>query len=195
MRPTRRTITWVLAAHLVLCWTAVVLRIDRFPLTWAPMYSVYSSREARDEYKTMHKDRKAVEKRGWKATHADGTTSRVPRAAINVQKRSMWRLYYQRTFGKGPPKIKQLNHDAGTLDRWLWGLGPGDEFESPNWSRRLLTSVNKTLGHAPGDPKFIVRLVARAEWFVFDGQTYEFQGKRPRKAVAKWKDEWAGDFR
>ena len=195
MRPSRRTITWILAVHLVLCWVAVILRIDRFPLTWAPMYSVYESRAADSEYKTTHKDRKALEKKGWRATHRDGTKSWVPRSKINVQKRSMWRLYYQRTRGKQAPKHKHLNHDAGTIDRWLWGLEPGEPFEDVDWRRRLLESVNKTLGHHPDDPKFIVELVAKTEQYVFDANTYEYLETRGRTLEATWNHDWDGDFR
>ena len=193
MRLSKRAITGLLVAHLVLCWTAVALRIDRFPLSWAPMYSVYVPKQG-TEYKTTHKNRKYVDKKGWKATHRDGSTSWVSRSSLNVPRRGMWRLYYQRTYGKGPPAHKHANHDTGPLDRWLWGLEPGENFVDRNWPRRLFVSINRTLGLTPDDPRFIVRLSAKAERLVFDLETFEFEGREPRDVNIRWKDAWAGDF-
>jgi hypothetical protein len=194
MRPSKRAITGLLVVHLVLCWTAVVLRIDRFPLTWAPMYSVYVPKEG-TEYKTTHKNRRFVLRKGWKATHRDGSTSWVSGRMLNVPRRGIWRLYYQRTYGKGPPRHKQANHDAGTVDRWLWGLEPGEDFVDRNWPRRLFESINKTFGHRPEDPQFIVELTAQSERLVFDLETDEFKGREPRNRTIRWKDKWAEDFR
>lgn len=194
MRLSKRAITGLLIVHIVVCWTAVVLRIDRFPLTWAPMYSVYEPKTG-TKYVTTFKDRKKLRSHGWRAVHRDGSKSWVRQRDINVPRRGMWRLYYQRTYGKGPPKHKHANHDAGTIDRHLWGLDPGEDFQDRNWARRLLVSVNRTLGYEPDDPKFIVKLKARSERFVFDLDTFELEGRVPRNDVVKWKDAWAEDFR
>lgn len=194
MRLTRRSVGLLLAVHFAVAWTAVVLRIDRFPLTWAPMYAVYKPKEPSAEIRKLHKGKQVLEEKGWRVEHRDGSASDLPRRAVNVPRRSMWRLYYERTFSRGPPKYKHLNHDAGTIDRWLWGLAPGEKFEDPDWKRRLLVSVNKTLGHEPDDPDFIVRMRAKAERFVFDAETYEQIGTEKKKTSARWKEEWREDF-
>jgi len=193
MRLTRRSVSAILALHLAVAWTAVVLRIDRFPLTWAPMYSIYRPRES-SEYRVVEKDRRFVARKGWKATHLDGSTSWVSRRAINVPMRSMWRLYYERTWGKQPPRYTQLNHDSGTIDRWLWGLAPGEPFEEVDWRRRLLVCINRSLGHRPGDPDFIVELQAKSNLLVFDGRTFDLVEERPRNKRIHWSAEWDGDF-
>ena len=41
----KRTVTLILVAYLTIIWAAVIFRIDHFPLTWVPMYSVYQPSE------------------------------------------------------------------------------------------------------------------------------------------------------
>ena len=36
---TRRRVSRLLTIYWIVLWSAVVFRVDRFPLTWAPMYS------------------------------------------------------------------------------------------------------------------------------------------------------------
>lgn len=189
----KRAVSAMLASHLLVCWVAVVLRIDRFPLTWVPMYSVYRS-EDEFVYKVTYHDKTWLWEKGWLATRRDGTTEWLSRRAANLPHRTMRRLYYQRTRGGAPPRYRHTNHDANTLDRWLWGLEPGEPYVEIDWQRRLLVAVNKTWGRRPSDPDFIVSLEARAERFVFDRESLEFLGVEPRRSVAVWDEAWRADF-
>ena len=188
----KRTISIILAVHLAICWVAVAFRIDRFPLTWAPMYSVYKPKK--DVFTVSHKDKKFLGEFGWLATRLDGETEWVTRYDVNVPNRSMWRLYYQRTFGKGPPKYKHMNHDAGTFDRWLWGLEAGEPFIDIDWKHRMLVAVNKTLGREPGAPDFIVSLEATGQKYRFDRDTLAYIGVDERHVVVTWDESWRSDF-
>jgi hypothetical protein len=190
---TRKRISLMLAIYFSVLWTAVILRIDRFPLTWAPMYSVYYPVEG-DAYPVILKDRHRIRERGWRATRRDGEVEWLSQNDINVPGRSMWRLYYERTYQYPPPKYKHLNYDAGSIDRWLWGLAPGESFVSIDWQRRLFESINKTLGRQPGDSGFIVVLEAESETMFFDRETLRLTERVPRNILVKWQESWAEGF-
>ena len=225
----KRTVTWILAVQLFAVWSAVAVRIDRFPLTWAPMYAIYrgaktstsnasvqKEREEKRRAETSYgdeaaassmdpattpeakrikrtfrlQDKKRLEKNGWVATRRDGSTLNINRRDINVPSRSMRDLYYLRTFGEAPFNYRQLNYDAGTWDRWLWGLEPGEEYISYDWRRRLLVSINKTFGLRPEDSQFIVSLPAYYDsTLVYDDGSTSVQ-ERSHEAAARWNDAW-----
>lgn len=189
----RHIITWALAAHLLVCWTSVALRIDRFPLTWAPMYSVYKAPTG-SKFRPLHRDRSWLKKHGWDATLRDGTQEQINQRDLNLPTRNMWRLYYQRTRGTPAPKYKHMNYDAGTIDRWLYGLAPGEAYYDIDWRQRLLVSVNKTLSRNPEADDFIVRLEARGERYLFDRKGLTFRGTAPRNATASWDETQTVDF-
>lgn len=168
---------------------AVVIRVDRFPLTWVPMYSVYKLKSESETFSVHHKDKKQAYK-GFRATHADGAQSWVSREDLNIPGRNMWRLYYQRAFGRPPPKYTHANANLDRLSRWVRGLAKGETNLKTNWRRRLITLVNRTLGHAPGDPRFIVRLEAQRDTNIFDRESFEVVKVRSRTAVIKWKTAW-----
>ena len=91
---TKKQVSTFLIVYLVVVWTAVVLRIDRFPVTWAPMYSLWS---AVDHPEMFHRvvDKKHLAEKGFRATHRDGTTSYVSKLDLNIRTSSMrmqWRL-------------------------------------------------------------------------------------------------------
>ena len=189
----RHTVTWLLAAHLVACWTSVAMRIDRFPMTWAPMYSVYQPPKG-SNFRVPYRDRTWLKEKGWRATRRDGSQEWINQRDVNLPTRNMWRLYYQRTHGKAPPKYKHMNHDAGTLDRWLYGLEPGEDYYDIDWRRRLLTSLNKTLSRDPEAADFIVKVEAKGERYVFDRKDLSYRGTSPNNATASWDDRWTGEF-
>ncbi|MBW2725328.1 MAG: HTTM domain-containing protein [Deltaproteobacteria bacterium] len=189
----QRNYTRALAVYWTILWIAVFFRIDRFPLSWAPMYSVWAP-NPRDVYSVKHIEKGWLEEYGWRATHRDGSQSWINRRDLNVRKSSMRRMYYRRTRGRGPPKEGHYNHDAGTFDRWLWGLAPGEPYYEVNWRRRLFESINKTFGHLPADLQFIVRLEAKGERFLFQRDTLEFVGTTGFSAEARWDEAWAVDF-
>lgn len=190
---THRNHARALAVYWSILWIAVLFRIDRFPLSWAPMYSVWAP-STRDVYSVKHIEKSWLEDYGWRATHRDGTQSWVNRRDLNVRKSSMRRMYYRRTRGKGPPKEGHYNHDAGTFDRWLWGLAPGEPYYEINWHRRLFESINKTYGYHPADLRFIVRLEAKGEKLMFRRDTLEFLGTTDYSVEARWNEAWIVDF-
>ena len=157
------------------------------------MYSIWSPPK-HGEYQVTFVDKKMLKHKGWRATHLDGTESWVNKKDLNIRGSSMWRMYYRRTFGKGPPSERHLNFDAGTFDRWLWRLEPGEPLYVTNWHRRLFESINKTYGYAPGDPRFIVSLRARGERMVFDQKNLDLLRREKRNATAVWDDSWSVDF-
>jgi hypothetical protein len=190
---TRKNVSLMLAVYFGVLWVSVVLRIDRFPLTWAPMYSVYYS-VAGDAYPVVLKDRRRIRARAWRVTRRDGEVEWLSQADINVPRRSMWRLYYERTYQHPPPKYKHMNYDADTIDRRLWGLAPGEPYISIDWQRRLFESINKTLGRQPDDPEFIVRLEAESETMLFDRETLDLIERVPRDILVNWQEHWGEDF-
>lgn len=186
---TKRGVAWLLAAHAALVWLAVPLRIDEFPLTWAPMYAIQPT-EAPGQRSVVLRDLVALDREGWLAVRADGGTERVTRTELNVTRRSMWRLYYERTWGKAPPRFKHKNSGGATLDRWLLGLPPGAPIFVGDWQRALLVSVNETLGRAPGAPDFFVTLHAERSVMHFDARTFARLPDTHETVVARWRPEW-----
>jgi hypothetical protein len=181
---TRSTVTRLLIAHALIVWLAVPFRVDEFPLTWAPMYAV-QPRSQKAVWTVVHKDRARLDRDGWRAIRADGAEERVRRGDLNIPGRNMWRLYYERTWRHGPPRHKHKNSGGATLDRLLLGLPPGAPIYTANWERRLLTSINRTLGREPTDAGFIVELTAERARMRFDSRTM-------RKL--RWRREWDAEF-
>ena len=107
-----------------------------------------------------------------------------------MPKWNFWRLYYQRMFGKGPAKYKQGNRSLSALNRWIRGLSDNEPNFSAEWDWRIFRSLNKTLGHEPTDPQFIVRIEAQ-----FDRRRYQKDDLRKvtmkqEKADLQWQEEW-----
>ncbi|MGH0038238.1 MAG: hypothetical protein ACQGVK_24670 [Myxococcota bacterium] len=182
----RRTVNILLSVHLVVVWSAVVFRIDRYPLTWAPMYSTYSvSETVKRRVESQERARK-----GFRVRHRDGSSSFVGARDLNISKWIMSRVYYQRAFGKGPIKHRQGNQNLGALNRWIRGLGPDEPRFEVDWTPRLFWTLNKTLGFEPDDPEFIVRIFARDEKVEYDPASLELLDRRTRKRRLKWREEW-----
>jgi hypothetical protein len=190
---TRKQVIALVFAHAGITWAAVAFRIDQFPLTWAPMYSAKSASQS-PERSTVFKDNDFLKTYGWRGTRRDGAEEWIRRADLNVPRRSMWRLYYQRTWRESPPKFKQKNAGGWTLDRWARGLPPGAKLLHADWERRLLVSVNKTLGRTPETPAFIERLSAVRTQMVFDRASLELLRREQETAELVWRDEWREDF-
>jgi hypothetical protein len=182
----RRTVNLILIAHLILVWSAVVFRIDRYPLTWTPMYSTYSQSST---VKRRVEDQ-ARARQGFRVKHRDGSTGHVGVRQLNISKWIMSRIYYQRAFGKGPIKHRQGNQNLGTLNRWVRGLGPDEPRFEVDWTPRLFWTLNRTLGRDPDDPKFIVRIKARETRVEYDPRTLELIDRKTRKSTLKWREEW-----
>lgn len=188
---TRRTVNTILVVYLVIVWTAVAVRCDRFPLTWVPMYSTYAPSES---IPVVVIDREDMT-RGILVTRRDGSRGYVTREKLNIPKTHFWRVYYQRMFGAPPAKHTQGNMNLGTVNRWLRGLEEGEPNFSADWEWRIIRSLNKTLGHKLSDPDFIVgaeteyQVVRYQKRNLLKGET----GSPERvtlRADPQWKDEW-----
>ncbi len=182
----RRLVNIVLIAHLLVVWSAVVFRIDRFPLTWAPMYSTFTpktrvGRRIEDQGRA---------RKGLRVTHRDGSTSRVGHRELNVSKWVMSRIYYQRAFEKGPVKHRQGNTNLGALNRWIHGVGEDELRFEVDWAPRLFWTLNKTLGHEPDDPGFIVGIRAAEEKVYYDPATLSQVDRKRRVSKLQWEEEW-----
>ncbi len=124
---TKRGVSILIGAHLLVTWLAFALRIDEFPVTWAPMYAAKESRDG-DVWTIPLTDRARPGEVGWRAVHADGSEERVIGADLNVTAPAAGRLYFQRTWGEPPPRYRHKNSGGATLDRWLLGLRPAPQF-------------------------------------------------------------------
>ncbi len=183
----KRRASWLVMAHLCLMWTAVAFRIDSFPLSWAPMYSVLRHGEQISVRVWNDDDMHA----GFEARLRDGGRERVSRESLNLPRLAYWRLYYERAFGQDPNKIVHENAPMGPVNRWLRGLEEGELAHPTNWEWRVLRSVNQTLGRAPDDPDFIVELRARARTLYFAREdTSDWHGAEEH-ALLLWRDEWS----
>ena len=181
----------ILILYLIVIWSAVIFRIDRFPLTWVPMYSVYQPSE------TISKSirDKAAMKKGLRVTHRDGSISYVSYKDLNIPKANFRRLYSSRIFGTDPPKHKQGNTSLGSINRWIRGLDENERNFSVDWEWRMFWTLNKTLQFEPADPKFITRIESskqrrayrKADLAKGDASKVEIQ---TQQAVIDWQDEW-----
>jgi hypothetical protein len=190
---TRRAVAILLCLHAAVVWLAVPFRVDEFPLTWAPMYAVQPKPE-HGVWSVVLKDRERLDREGWRGERADGGEEWIRRADLNVPTRNRWRLYFERTWLKGSPRYKHKNSGEWTLDRWLLGIPPGAPIFSEDWERRLLTSVNATLGRRPGEPQFLVALRAERGRMHFDSRTFERRADTRERAEVRWRSEWDAEF-
>ena len=151
----RRAANALLVAHLLLVWGAVLLRVDAFPLTWAPMYATMEEGETLDVPVWDRREALLAQRR-------DGGTERVSGADLNIPLLSFWRLYYERAYHL-PPNV--FHHGNAPMEWWCYaarGLPQGVALYEADWEQRVLTSVNGALGRREGDPDFIVSIEARA---------------------------------
>jgi hypothetical protein len=176
----------ILVVYVVVIWTAALIRVDHFPLTWAPMYSVYTLSLTTS---VCVLDKELITK-GLFVTHRDGSTSYVSKEDLNIPKGHFRRLSCQRMFGKGPPKHSQGNRNLSSFNRWLRGLDADEPNFSAEWDWRIFRSLNKTLGHEPSDPKFIVRVEANPERRHYLRGDLSKSEQTVERASLEWKVEW-----
>ena len=183
----RRTVSQLLIAYLCIVWGAVVVRSDRFPLTWAPMYSRIG--KPRTEVSSRIADHE-VFNRGLLVTRRDGSIGYVGREKLNIPRGNMYRLYYSRSRDKPAAKHANANLNLSPLNRWLRGLEPG-ELAIPNDTKfQVFRSLNKTLGLEPDDPEFIVRAQSQQ---VRVYRRLDDLGQFRRETIdadIRWQQEW-----
>lgn len=180
------TVTRFLLVYFLITWTAVLVRVDRFPLTWGPMYSEFTPSNTI----SVRVFDKALTARGLLVTHRDGSTSSISKDDLNIPKGHFRRLYYQRMFGRGPAKHSQGNSSLSAFNRWLRGLDKDEPNFSVEWDWRILWSLNRTLGHEPPDPKFIVRVEAHYEKRLYHKEDLSKSKQTIEHAALEWKEEW-----
>ncbi len=183
----RKTVSRVLIAYLCIVLGAVVVRSDRFPLTWAPMYSRFG--KPKTEASSRIADHE-VFNRGLLVTRRDGSTGYVGREELNIPRGNMYRLYYSRSRGKPAAKHANANLYLSPLNRWLRGL-EAEELAIPNDTKfQLLRSLNKTLALEPDDPGFIVRAQA-SQVRVYRRLDDLSQFRREtQESDTHWQEEW-----
>ena len=75
------------------------------------------------------------------------------------------------------------------LNQKLWSSRDPDVLEPVNWDRRILTSLNRTFGLHPSDPKFIIAASAPATHAIVNKRTMEIELERTAPEVS-WNDDW-----
>lgn len=187
----KRTTSLILVVYLSIIWAAVIFRIDYFPLTWVPMYSVYEPSEI---ISTSIKDKAAI-KKGFRVTHRDGSISYVSYKDLNMPKPNFGRLYNAIIFGHDPPKHKQGNTSLGLINRWIRGLDDNERNFSVDWEWRMFWTINKTLRLEPGDPQFITRIESSHQKRVYKkadllkGDTHKVE-IQTNTVVIDWQEQW-----
>lgn len=188
----RSAVNRFLLLYFVAVWSAVILRVDHFPLTWAPMYSVY---EPKEQFRVRVMDKKKI-KRGFRVTHRDGSSSRVGTRELNIPFGNMRRLYAQRAYGKAPPKHEQANAALSATNRWARGLEDEEPaFEPVEWDWRLFRSLNKTLGHEPDDPGFVIRIETSIDVAYFAKPELRLVERKKKRATLEWEETWRERWR
>jgi hypothetical protein len=129
--------------------------------------SMYARYEP-DELLSLRVADQAAISRGLRATARDGSTRWLTRRDLNVTKKHFRRLYWQRMFTDGP--------------------------RSP-WPYRILRSVNRTLGYAPNDPRFIVRLEADIDQVSMRKTDLAIVDRKSRHVTHEWRDEYLERWR
>jgi hypothetical protein len=181
----------LLVLYLIVVWAAVIFRIDRFPLTWVPMYSVYKPSET---ISTGVRDNAAIRK-GFRVTHRDGSISYVSYKDLNMPKSNFRRLYGAIIFGHDPPKHKQGNTALGPVNRWIRGLDEHEPNFAVDWEWRMFWTLNKTLQFEPADPQFITRIEAAHQRRIYQkadllqGDTSKVE-IHTNQAVIDWQEPW-----
>lgn len=154
-----------LALYFAIFFGAVFLRVDFFPLSWVPMYG----RRQLSEYLTVRFGDKEERQLGFRAQRANGEMLYVSADDLNIPNANFGRLYSQRAFNSGPAQDGRERAALAPFNRWWYEtlLGPNPQLKR-NYSGPVLTSVNKTFGYGPGDPRRIVRLEASQDYAKFD---------------------------
>jgi hypothetical protein len=189
----RALVSRTVAAWFAILWAAVVLRVDQFPLSWAPMYSRLGPSES-GAYDSLRIDRPMLDRRGWRVTYRNGETGSLARSPLNLPRRSMWRYYYRATFDDDTARVSHVNERMGDFARGAWGLEPEEEYLEIDWRRRLFHAVNRTLRRGPNDACFIVRFEAERETQHFAIGTLEELPPTPESARADFDPAWARDY-
>jgi len=155
--------TKLLIAFHAVVFGAIFLRIDTFPMTWVPMYSQFHGIE---DLTVIVGDMPRM-KRGYEVTMASGETGYVGPRALNVPNANFRRIYYERSFGIGPPKHRRERAALNPFSDWLFNQFYPDPATNVDWEARVMATLNRTLELEPGDPGYIVKAEAVSDFATF----------------------------
>lgn len=146
-----------LALYFLIFFGAIFLRVDYFPFSWVPMYG-YHAKKPEVTVSIGDLDRR---KRGFDAWRASGEHLFISARDLGVPNANFRRLYHQRAFNNGPPQDDRERAALMPFNRWWYEtlVGPDPRLDR-RYDEQLLVSINRTFGHAPQDPRRIVRLQA-----------------------------------
>lgn len=184
---TKTHINSLLAIYFLVIWLAMAVRFEYFPLTWAPMYSLFLP-GATIVSEINDPQRQA---QGLRVTHRDGTTSYIQRSDLNIPERHFRRLYFRRMFAFGPEKESVMNRSLGAFNRWLWSIEEKDLIATDKWDWRILRSLNKTLGYTPDDPQFIIRVEADRQHVRYRKADLTKIEHTIEHATWDWQEDWS----
>ncbi len=159
----KSNITRLLIGFHFVVFAAVFLRIDTFPLTWVPMYSQFHG--VNDL--TVPVGNLPRRNRGLEVTLANGASDYVGAKQLNIPVAAFRRIYYERAFGKGPPKHLRERAGLNSLSEWVFNSFYEDPAISIDWQRRLIVMLNLSLRREVDDPNYIVRAVAVSDFATF----------------------------
>lgn len=153
-----------IAIYFLILYGAVVLRVDYFPFSWVPMYGNHKV----GEKLTVGIGDKGRREQGFRAKRASGETLYISRYDLGVPGANFRRLYQQRAFNQGPPQDAREREALIGFNRWWYEtfVGP-DPMLNPRYPMDLLSSVNRTFGYGPSDPRRIVQLEADLDMATF----------------------------
>lgn len=142
---------------------AIFLRIDYFPLTWVPMYSQFHGIEDL----TLPVGDMPRMKRGYLVTTASGTTGFVGPKELNMPNANFRRIYYERSYGVGPPKYRRERASLNPLSNWLYDQLYPDPAIYIDWEARVMDTLNRSLELKRGDAGYIVRAEVVSDFATF----------------------------
>ena len=160
----KRSVTKLLIGSHIVILGAIFFRVDTFPLTWVPMYSLFKGGDTL----SVPVGDKAKLKKGFEVTTLSGATEYVGPRELNIPKAAFRRIYTQRAYGKGPPKHLKERHNLNPISDAVFNQFYPDPATSIDWHERILDMLNATLDREPGDPNYIVKAVATYEFTNFD---------------------------
>jgi len=179
-------------AYFAVALVAVLLRFDEFPWTWVPMYSAYTPKD----HVVVPIRSKSDLSNGLIVVRRNGLSGTVTAKQLNLPSRNYWRIHLQRMNGRGAAKYAQARMNLSELNQRLWkGSRNPDILEPVNWDRRILTSLNRTLGHSPDDPDFIISAEAPATHTVVNKRTMQVLELRRVVPQVRWNEDWNGQLR
>jgi hypothetical protein len=182
---TRRNVNRFLVAWLCVTWGAALLRLDYFPLTWAPMYSAWRPHELTSNRVVENE----VYMRGLRVTRRDGSQGYLGADELNIVRNHMYRIYYQRAFGQPPVTWQHASKNLHPIHQRIRGLLDGEE-DSPEVEFRLFRSLNKTFGLDPDDPGFVVRVQAGYDVLYRRFADVSKVWRERAEADLRWDERW-----